>query len=116
MSVTKGITIEFRGDAAPLKNAINSIRKEAKTLDTELKYVNNSLKFNPASVTLWSQKQKVLTQNIAATKARLDELIGIRNKLEAQGISRTSEEFREVEREIYKAKNSLSALRKNSHR
>ena len=112
MSVTKGITIEFRGDAAPLKNAINSIRKEAKTLDTELKYVNNSLKFNPASVTLWSQKQKVLTQNIAATKARLDELIGIRNKLEAQGISRTSAEFREVEREIYKAKNSLSALRK----
>ena len=112
MSVTKGITIQFRGDATPLKNAINSIRKEAKTLDTELKYVNNSLKFNPASVTLWSQKQKVLTQNIAATKARLDELVGIKNKMEAQGISRTSAEFREVEREIYKAKNSLSALRK----
>ena len=112
MSVTKGITIEFRGDAAPLKNAINSIRKEAKTLDTELKYVNNSLKFNPASVTLWSQKQKVLTQNIAATKARLSELTAVKKQMEAQGISRTSAEFREVEREILKAKNSLSALRK----
>ena len=112
MSVTKGITIQFRGDAAPLKNAINSIRKEAKTLDTELKYVNNSLKFNPASVTLWSQKQKVLTQNIAATKARLSELTAVKKQMEAQGISRTSAEFREVEREILKAKNSLSALRK----
>lgn len=112
MSVTKGITIEFRGDAAPLKNAINSIRKEAKTLDTELKYVNNSLKFNPASVTLWSQKQKVLTQNIASTKARLAELNAVKKQMEAQGISRTSAEFREVEREILKAKNSLSALRK----
>lgn len=112
MSVTKGITIEFRGNPAPLKNAINSIRNEAKTLDKELGYVSKSLKFNPTSVTMWSQKQKVLTQEVTNTKNRLNELKAIKKQLEAQGLDRNSAEFREVEREIVKAKSQLQQFRK----
>lgn len=112
MAVTKGITIEFRGNAAPLKSAINSIRNEAKSLDKELKYINNSLKFNPTSVTMWSQKQKVLKQEVTDTKARLKELQQIENQLTAQGVKRNSAEFREVEREIVKAKSQLKQFQK----
>lgn len=112
MSVTKGITIEFRGDAAPLKNAINSIRNEAKTLDKELKYINNSLKFNPTSVTMWSQKQKVLNQEVTNTKNRLGELKAIKKQLVDQNLDRESAEFREVEREIVKAKSQLKQFQK----
>ena len=108
----KGITITFRGNAAPLKSAINSIRNEAKSLDKELKYINNSLKFNPTSVTMWSQKQKVLKQEVTDTKARLKELQQIENQLTAQGVERNSAEFREVEREIVKAKSQLKQFRK----
>lgn len=112
MAVTKGITIEFRGNAAPLKSAINSIRNEAKSLDKELKYINNSLKFNPTSVTMWSQKQKVLKQEVTDTKARLKELQQIESQLTAQGVKRNSAEFREVEREIVKAKSQLKQFQK----
>lgn len=108
----KGITIEFRGDTTKLSKAINDIRSEAKTLDNELKYIDKSLKFNPTSVTMWSQKQKVLTQEVDKTKARLKELNGIKKQLEAQGLDRNSAEFREVEREITKAKNKLKEFRK----
>lgn len=112
MAVTKGITIEFRGNAAPLKSAINSIRNEAKSLDKELKYINNSLKFNPTSVTMWSQKQKVLNQEVTDTKNRLNELKAIKKQLVDQNLDRESAEFREVEREIVKAKSQLKQFRK----
>lgn len=112
MAVTKGITIEFRGNAAPLKSAINSIRNEAKTLDKELGYINKSLKFNPSSVTMWQQKQKVLTQEIDKTNSRLTELKNMKKQLEAQDLDKNSAEFREVEREITKAENKLKDFRK----
>lgn len=112
MAVSKGITIEFRGNPAPLKDAINSIRKEAKTLDKELGYINKSLKFNPTSVTMWSQKQKVLSQEITQTKNRLAELRAMKTQLEAQRLDRNSAEFRELEREILKTKNQLKTFKK----
>lgn len=108
----KGITIDFRGNPAPLKDAINSIRREAKTLDNELGYIKNSLKFNPTSVKMWTQKQKVLNEQVDSTKKRLEELKGIEKQLQAQNLDRNSEQFREVEREIVKANNQLKQFRK----
>lgn len=111
MAVEKGITIVFRGNEAPLKSAINKIRGEAKTLDKELGYIGKSLKFNPSSVALWSQKQKVLTQQIKDTSDRLTELKRIQANLDNKGINRNSAEYRELEREIVKCKSRLQELR-----
>lgn len=112
MAEVKGITIQFRGDTTDLSRAINKVRNEAKTLDQELRYVNKSLKFNPTSVTMWSQKQKVLTQQVADTKKRLDDLKDVKKQLEAQGLDRNSAEFRELEREVVKADSQLRQFRK----
>ena len=111
MAVEKGITIVFRGNEAPLKSAINKIRGEAKTLDKELGYIGKSLKFNPSSVALWSQKQKVLTQQIKDTSDRLTEMKRIQSNLDNKGINRNSAEYRELEREIVKCKSRLQELR-----
>lgn len=111
MAVEKGITIVFRGNEAPLKSAINKIRGEAKTLDKELGYIGKSLKFNPSSVALWSQKQKVLTQQIKDTNDRLTEMKRIQANLDNKGIDRNSAEYRELEREIVKCKSRLQELR-----
>ena len=111
MAVEKGITIVFRGNEEPLKSAINKIRGEAKTLDKELGYIGKSLKFNPSSVALWSQKQKVLTQQIKDTNDRLTEMKRIQANLDNKGIDRNSAEYRELEREIVKCKSRLQELR-----
>lgn len=111
MAVEKGITIVFRGNEAPLKSAINKIRGEAKTLDKELGYIGKSLKFNPSSIALWSQKQKVLTQQIKDTSDRLTEMKRIQANLDNKGINRNSAEYRELEREIVKCKSRLQELR-----
>lgn len=108
----KGITIEFRGDDSNLSSAINRIRNEAKTLDKELNYINKDLKFNPTSVALWSQKQKVLTEEVKKSKDRVKELEDIQKQLDAKGIDRNSAEYRELEREIEKAKNKQKQFEK----
>lgn len=112
MAVEKGITITFRGNDAPLKSAINKIRNEAKTLDKELGYINDSLKFNPTSVALWSQKQKALTQNISETESRLSDLKDMQKQLDDKDIDRNSAEYRELEREIVKCENKLKGYKK----
>lgn len=106
----KGITIEFRGETTKLQSAINTLRKESKGLDNEMKAINRSLKFNPKSVDLWKQKQTVLNQSIKETDARLQELKKARDQLDSQSVDRTSAEYRELEREIIKNENIQKRL------
>lgn len=98
----KGITIEFRGDTTKLSKAINTVRGETKNLDKELDYINKSLKFDTKNVGLWEQKQKVLTEAVAKTKENIDDLKDAKAQLERQGIDRTSDQYRELERELSK--------------
>ena len=74
----KGITIELNGDTTGLQEALRKVRNETKQLDTELNYINKSLKFNPTSFTMWSQKQKVLTNEVKNTGNKLKELKSIK--------------------------------------
>ena len=106
----KGITIEFRGETTKLQKAINEVRHESKELDKELKAIDRSLKFNPTSVELWKQKQEVLKKQIQQTTDNLDELKAAQKKLDADGVDRSSAEYRELEREIVKAESQLKSL------
>ena len=103
----KGITVEFRANTTPLTKAINQMRREAKGLDQELGYINKSLKFNPTSVTLWKQKQQVLTSAVQDTRKRLGELKETQKQLDEKKVDRNSAEYRELEREIVKCEDKL---------
>ena len=108
----KGITIEFRGDTTKLSKAINQMRNEAKTLDRELGYVDKALKFNPTSVKLWTQKQKVLNEEINKTDSRLNELKAAQKELDGKQVDNNSAEYRELEREIIKCESKLKDYKK----
>lgn len=103
----KGITIQFNGDTTKLDKALSEINKNTKSLDTELKGINNALKFNPTNVELWRQKQEVLTQKVAETKNKLDVLKQAQAQLDAEGVEKTSEEYRHLERQIIVAENQV---------
>ena len=107
----KGITIEFEGNTTKLQKALNDIRKESKGVDTELKNIDRSLKFNPTSVQLWEQKQIALTEAIEKTDDKLQKLRDAQKQLDAQGVDRTSDEYRELEREILKTENQLTRFK-----
>lgn len=108
----KGITIEFNGEDKGLKSVMRHLNEEARGLDKELRQIDKSLKFNPTNVQLWSQKQKVLTDEVNASKNRLESLKDAQRQLDAKEVDQNSEEYRSLEREIVKCENQLKGYKK----
>ena len=107
----KGITIEFNGETTKLDRAIKGIDKNVRSLDKELRTVNNALKFNPTSVTLWQQKQQLLTSKINETKTKLDTLKKAQKEMDANGVDKNSEEYRKLQREIVTTESKLKTFK-----
>lgn len=107
----KGITIEFEGNTTKLGKAIKDINRDMSTLDRELKQVNNALKFNPTSVTLWQQKQQILTQKIEDTQKKLDLLKKAQAEMDASGVDKNSKEYRELQRDIVTTESKLKTFK-----
>ena len=64
----KGLTIKFGADTKAMNSALREAKSVARGTTTELKLLNQGLKFDPSNVTLLAQKQEVLTKKIQATK------------------------------------------------
>lgn len=106
----KGITIQFKGETTQLDEAIRKINKEISSTDSELKKVNNALKFNPTNVDLWKQKQELLTKKISETKEKLDILKDTQKKVNAGEIEMTADEYRNLQREIITTESKLKSF------
>lgn len=69
-----GITIEIDGDSTPLQKALKGIDSSLSMVQKDLKDVNRELKFNPDSLGLWEQKQRLVNDAMQATRERLSTL------------------------------------------
>ena len=107
----KGITIEFRGNTTPLQKAIRTVNSELAKATKELTSVNKALKFNPTSVELWRQKQELLNQKIDSTKDKLDALKQQQQQMDAANVSKSSEEYRRLERQIVETESQLKTFK-----
>lgn len=107
----KGITIEFRGNTTPLQKAIRTINSEISKTTKELTSVNKALKFNPASVDLWRQKQKLLEQQIASTEKKLNNLKEQQQQMDAANVDKNSEQYRRLERQIIETGSQLKTFK-----
>ena len=106
----KGITIEFRGDTTKLDKALRTVNTETKNLDKELKQVSGALKFNPTSVELWTQKQQLLTKKVDETKEKLSLLKQAQQQMDASGVDKNSEEYRQLQRQIIVTENQVKTF------
>ena len=105
----KGITVEIGGDTTKLGKALSDSEKQSRNLQKELKSVNTALKFNPDNVELLTQKQKLLTDQIEATKEKLETLKAVEAQVTAQFNAGEigEEQFREFQREIIETESKL---------
>lgn len=104
----KGITITFAGDTTKLDKALRDVRKSTKDIDSELRKVNNSLKFNPGNVDLLRQKQTLLNQKIEQTENNLKELRNMQKQVANDpNQGKNSAAYRELQREIIKSENQM---------
>lgn len=110
MGYIKGITIEIDGETKGLDAALRGVNTKARNLESELKRVNQALKFNPANLEMVHQKQQILSQSVSQTKTKLDALRQAQAKLKAQGLDETSADYRRIGREIQETERKLKSL------
>lgn len=105
----KGITIEIDGDTKGLDKALSDVNKESRDIQSELKQVDRLLRFNPKNTELLAQKKKLLSQQVEATRKKLDQLKGSQEQVtEAFKKGEISEEqYRAFQREIVETESKL---------
>ncbi len=71
MAEGKGIVIQFKADASPVKSALSQIDKAARDLVKQLSSIDKLLEFDPTNVNLLTQKQDLLQKAVSNTAEKL---------------------------------------------
>lgn len=108
----KGLTVEIGGDTTTLQKALNDTTSTTKSLQTELNYVNKALQLDPTNVEMLTQKKKLLNDAITETSTKIDAMKQAQaeaDKLMQEGVEIDQESYRQLERMIVFAEESLES-------
>lgn len=114
MSRIKGITVEINGNVTKLSSALKEVESKSRDLNSQLKQINTSLKFNPGNTELLTQKQRVLGEQVANTKEKL-ELLKKAQEDAVEALAKGEigqEQYDALRREIIKTENQLKNFEK----
>ena len=108
----RGITIELGGDATGLNKALSDVNKSIRDTQSQLKDVDRLLKIDPKNTELLTQKQKLLTQEIADTRDKLDTLKKAEKEAQQQFKQGkiSEEQYNAIKREIVATENAEKSL------
>lgn len=110
----KGITIELGGDATGLDKALKSVNNTIKSTQAQLKDVDRLLKMDPKNTELLAQKQRLLSEEIGATKEKLDTLKTAAKQANDQLAKgqMSQQQYDALQREIVETEQKLKGLDK----
>ena len=110
----KGITVEINGKTTGLANALKDVTKTSTALSSNLKEINKALKLDPGNTELLNEKQKILSESVAAARKELENLEGVQKQVSDQyangDIDRGA--WLEYQNKLQKAKQHLEDLEK----
>lgn len=110
----KGITVEINGKTTGLANALKDVTKTSTALSSNLKEINKALKLDPGNAELLHEKQKILSESVAAARKELETLEGVQKQVSDQyangDIDRGA--WLEYQNKLQKAKQHLEDLEK----
>ena len=70
----KGINVVIGAETTGLSKALADVNKQSRDIQSELRQVDRLLKFNPRNTELLAQKKKLLGDQIATAREKLDRL------------------------------------------
>lgn len=99
----KGITIELNGDTTKLDKALRNVNRETQTVQKQLSEVEKALKMDPGNTDLIKQKERLLGDEIKATKDKLEMLRKADEQVSRDmenGVEGAAEKHDELQRQI----------------
>lgn len=108
----KGLTIVLGADTSELVSAIHSVNTAISKTQTNLRDINKALKLDPGNVSLLKDKQNEFATAIDQAKQKLEAEKEAMERLEASGVDKTSQEFRDLKAQIDLDESALKQLEK----
>ena len=108
----KGITVEIGGDTTKLTDALRDVNNEVYNTQAQLKDVEKLLKLDPSNTELLAQKQRILNEEVQATKDKLEALkeAGERASEALKAETITKDQYDALQREIIETRRALEDL------
>lgn len=106
----RGIKIELGLDTAEVTEGLRKVNSEIGSTSSQLKDVDKLLKADPKNMELLTQKTKLLQEQIANCKTKLEELKNVQATMDENGIDKNSEQYRVIQREIIATEQYLKEL------
>ncbi|MDO4778463.1 MAG: phage tail tape measure protein [Tissierellia bacterium] len=103
----RGITIEFGADATGLLKSLSEIEARGRKIKASYQDMNKLLKLDPKNTEILKQKQDELKKAVENTKKELEQLNKMQSHMEANGVSKTSDEYKALRREITDTEQTL---------
>lgn len=105
----RGLTIEIGADTDEFNSKVGALTTQMNKTHSELTKVNTLLKFNPKNTELLAQKQKLLGDQVATTKEKLDKLKDAEKKVQEQFQKgdMAEDQYRAFQREIVETESKL---------
>lgn len=110
----KGINVVIGSDTTGLSAALADVNKSSREIQGELSKVERLLKFNPKDTQLLAQKQKLLGDQVAVTREKLDSLKNAQAQVNEQfKAGKISEgQYRAFQREVIETESKLKSYEK----
>lgn len=107
----KGINIVISGETTGLQKALSDVNKQSRDLQKELRGVESLLKLDPKNTELVAQKQKILSEQVAVTKEKLDRLKDAQAQVNEQYQKGEigEEQYRDFQREVIATEQKLKS-------
>ena len=108
----KGITVEIGGDTTKLTDALRNVNNEVYNTQAQLKDVEKLLKLDPSNTELLAQKQRLLNEEVQATKDKMEALkeAGERANEALKAETITKDQYDALQREIIETQRALEEL------
>ena len=112
----KGLTVQIGGDTSELGKSLQALNAKSKATSKELSAINRALKLDPTNVELLTQKQQVLSEEIATSKEKVDILRQAQEKAAEQlkDGDTGDEQYRHLQREVFFAEQNLAKLERQA--
>ena len=110
----KGINVVIGAETTGLNKALADVNKQSRDIQSELRQVDRLLKFNPRNTELLAQKKKLLGDQIAATREKLDRLRKAQEQVNEQFKKGeiTEGQYRAFRRELVETESKLKHFEK----
>ena len=109
----KGITVEIGGDIKNFNTALDKLNRKVNSSAAEIGKLNRLLKLDPSNTVLLTQKQELLTKEIAASKDKLAALTQAKeqcSKTMQNGTEAQQAEYRKLCAEVEETKLRIDNL------